>query len=386
MKQQILFIDHEKENLIVFKHQLKEHYHVHVATSVEDGYKILNDKDIKLVVVDQAMPQLSGIEFLEQTRIHFPDVIRMVLAEQESMKVVADAVKKGTAYRFIPKPFDDTELKNTVDKALEFAELRAENAALRSKLEQAHLDLNQLTQELHHAKRKAEEFGKLKSAFLANLSHEFRTPLTAIYGSADLLNSSLTAQSLKPELLEIITYNSNKLIRQFNDVIEVSLLDSGQVKLQIELFDLKKMFDELKAFAENKMIHYDKEHLELYFSSDQNIEGRSILTDGPKLQRMFENLLDNAIKFTEDGYVKYGCKFMESNKIKFFVDDSGLGIDECHHPHIFDAFRKESQNEDKLYEGVGMGLTIFKGYLDLFGGEFMMKSSMEKGTYIRFTL
>lgn len=386
MKQQILLIDHEHENLIVFKHQLNDHYQVHTATSVEDGYKILNDKDIKLVVVDQALPRLSGIEFLEKTRIDFPQVIRMVFTENANHDLVSEAINKGTANLSIPKQAFDSELKSVVDNAMELANLRTENEKLKSRLEHYKNELDLKNQELQTANRKAEEYNRLKSAFLANLSHEFRTPLTAIYGSADLLNSSLTAQSLKPELLEIITYNSNKLIRQFNDVIEVSLLDSGQVAIKMGKCKLKKLFDELKAFAEDKMLHYDKEHLELYFSSDQNIEDRYFMTDEAKLRRMFESLLDNAIKFTEEGYVKYGCKFMEGNKIKFFVDDSGIGINKEQQQHIFDSFRKDVQKGEKLYEGVGMGLTIFKGYLDLFEGDILVKSSEKKGTYIRFTL
>ncbi|HEX2968689.1 MAG TPA: ATP-binding protein [Bacteroidales bacterium] len=236
--------------------------------------------------------------------------------------------------------------------------------------------------ELIKAKNTAEESDKLKSAFLANISHEIRTPMNAIMGFSELLlNPDLTIDKRK-QFTTLISNGCRQLLHIITDVIDISLIDTGQVRIAISTFNINELLEDLyfifKSTAEIKNISfYQKKSL---------IDADAVIsTDREKLKHIFSNLLTNSFKFTQEGYVEYGYN-IDGGNIEFFVKDSGIGINPELHKAIFDRFRQAETTETRNYSGSGLGLSISKGYVEVLGGKIWLESEPGDGTVFIFTL
>ncbi len=264
----------------------------------------------------------------------------------------------------------------------------------RSKLERQQYELERLVQErtsdLMHAKIKAEESDKLKSAFLANMSHEIRTPLNAIIGFINLLNAEMIDEDEKKHFYQIIQSNGFSLLNLINDIIDFSKIEAGQLDINFTDVELDKMFDEL-------ILIYQEEIKNLKMGQGKNI--RLILNNGPikelpvlktdsiRLKQIFSNLLNNAIKFTDDGIIEFGIKKITENKeILFYTRDTGIGIDKANYDIIFERFRKVEDDKINVYRGAGLGLTITKYLVERLMGKIWLESKKGKGTEFLFTL
>jgi len=179
-KEPILYVDDEIENLQGFEYLLHRDFDVHVASSAKEGLEILANNQIKVVLTDQRMPEMSGIEFLEKIITLSPETIRIVITAYSDSDTILQAINQGKAYHFITKPWNNAELRNIIKRAVETYNLRKDKIELINHLQN-------LNAELIKAKEKAEESDKLKTSFLANMSHEIRTPLNAIVGFSNLL-------------------------------------------------------------------------------------------------------------------------------------------------------------------------------------------------------
>ncbi|MBN2523394.1 MAG: response regulator [Bacteroidales bacterium] len=237
------------------------------------------------------------------------------------------------------------------------------------------------TVELHAAKKKAEESDKLKSAFLANMSHEIRTPMNAIVGFTSLLCDEELLDDEKSNYLDVIKSNSNTLLTLINDILDISLIEANQLVINKEVFDINKVLSELLKYV---LIH-ESENIEISFQSGFKSDPFTIYNDPVRFKQVMTNLLNNAIKYTEKGYIKFGYEVMDK-LIQFYVSDSGVGISESDVEHIFNPFYKVENADSKLYQGAGIGLSITKNLVELMGGYIWVESEPEKGTTFYFVL
>jgi len=242
--------------------------------------------------------------------------------------------------------------------------------------------LKNFESELRGAKNKAEEGERLKTMFLQNISHEIRTPLNAICGSANLLNDNYFSSEQKDTLINIIQSSSNRLLAIVTDILTVSSLETGQEKTIIRKTNLNGVMAELeekfRPLAEEKGLDFT---VVTGLSSDASV----ILTDRSKLMRILSNLISNAVKFTNKGSVTVEYILVESN-IYFSVKDTGIGIDENLHQHIFDSFRQADTLIQYEYGGTGLGLSIVRGFAGLLGGSVKVESKPGKGSVFYVTL
>lgn len=239
--------------------------------------------------------------------------------------------------------------------------------------------------ELIHAKEKAEESDRLKTAFLHNISHEIRTPMNAIVGFSTLLAEPDIDVQSRNSYTEVIMQSSNHLLSIITDIFDISNIEANLVtaiKSEININSaLKKLYNQL-------VINADEKRLEFTYQTDLADSDALILTDSTKLTQVISNILSNAFKFTNSGYIKFGYE-VKHNLLEFFVADSGIGIPEEYQERIFDRFYQVENKKSRLYEGTGLGLAISKAYVELLGGKIWVSSGTETtgtGTSFFFTV
>ena len=237
-------------------------------------------------------------------------------------------------------------------------------------------------EELEEAKKRAEASDRLKSAFLENISHEIRTPLNGILGFAPLVIDPNVSDDEKYEYLEILNVSGKRLIQTVTDYMDISLLASGNMKTHIKPFQLNRLI------AEVEQVVFSKCSLKnISFQTQLTEQHRNITlnTDKELLKKIFFHLLDNAVKFTENGIVKLSCR-VESGNLVFMVSDSGVGISEAALPMVFDKFFQEETKLTRSHEGSGLGLTIVSEILKLLHGKISVESVKFQGAVFTFSI
>lgn len=243
---------------------------------------------------------------------------------------------------------------------------------------------NQIEIELASAKTKAEESDHLKSAFLSNMSHEIRTPLNGILGFCELLLDDSFTEDDKQVFAKHLTKNGNDLAKLINDIMDISKIQENQFEISKKKFNLNSLLDTI--FLEYK--HSDMKAMRNQISfkllkgnEDFEIE---LFSDPVRLTHIFQNLLNNAFYFTDEGFIHFGYLRTE-NGIEFYVEDSGCGIDEANRNLIFKPFFK-GKNQIIGSKGFGLGLAISKGLVKLLGGDLQFNSKPNAGSRFYFSI
>lgn len=242
--------------------------------------------------------------------------------------------------------------------------------------------LKDIEKELIASKEKAEESDRLKSAFLANMSHEIRTPMNGIMGFAELLKGRNIQGEKQQEYINIIQKSGKRMLNIINDLIDISKIEAGQIQVSKSVTDINLVMDELYQFflpeARSKGLKL-LQHKELQ-SNDGNI-----ITDSAKVIQVLTNLVKNAIKYTNTGQVIFGYETANS-MLKFYVQDTGIGIKESLQKEIFERFRQAELDFSKEYEGAGLGLSISRAFIEMLGGNIWLESDIGKGSTFYFTI
>lgn len=241
---------------------------------------------------------------------------------------------------------------------------------------------------LKEALSKAQESDKLKSEFLANISHELRTPLNAIIGLSSLIDSETSIDEVL-EYNDIIKSSGDHLLNIVENLIDISMIESKQLKSHKQPLKLKAVLQELDELMRIKQKHFHKNHLEFNLIIPEEYQEQTLNTDKIKLIKIFKSLIDNAFYFTNEGYINYGYTMYHSEGkpvIKFFVEDTGIGIHEENQTTIFDLFRQVDGSLSRTHEGMGTGLSIAKKLVTLLGGTIWVNSVVGQGSTFFFTI
>ncbi len=239
--------------------------------------------------------------------------------------------------------------------------------------------LKKVEQQLRIAKEKAEESDLLKSAFLANMSHEIRTPMNSIVGFANLLtNASLDEESRK-EYVRRINRNSEQLLALISDIIDLAKIESRQLSIIRSRVMLGQVMQELYDQFQQEIVRIGKPGIRLILDSDKKGEDVIIHTDHVRLTQVFQNLLNNAIKFTQEGEIRFGYRLSPKNRVLLFVADTGIGIARENYEIIFDQFRQVDGSQTRKFGGTGLGLAICRNLVRMMGGKIWVESELGKG-------
>jgi len=232
-----------------------------------------------------------------------------------------------------------------------------------------------LVSKLNEEKNRAEKSDRLKSSFLANISHEIRTPLNSIVGFSRLL--LMVGRGERRKYVNIIEKNSEMLLNLIDDIIDLSKIESRQIKLRNDRCNLLGIINEVH------MSNTSKDDVKFYV--DEGLTNTVIYTDEFRLKQILNNLITNSIKFTDDGHVKIGYK-LEPKNILFYVEDTGMGISEKDKDYVFERFTQLNEKDNREYGGTGLGLSICKKIVDILGGKIWFESEVGKGTTFYFTI
>jgi len=233
--------------------------------------------------------------------------------------------------------------------------------------------------------KKAKEADLLKSSFLSNLSHEIRTPLNSIIGFSTILSDpdSEYSKEEKKQFGAIITESNNSLLRLIDDILDASLLESGQMKLEGKEFCVNELVDDIKKVYSKVVVEDNKKPIN--FTAELPPSHTHIVSDKTRINQVITNLLDNAFKFTNSGSIKIGFNYGDE-LLHFYVSDTGIGIEDEYAQSIFTRFFKIENNNKVLYRGSGIGLYLTKKNVELLGGNIWFESDFGKGTTFHVTI
>lgn len=238
---------------------------------------------------------------------------------------------------------------------------------------------------LQEAKRKAEESDRLKSLFLSNMSHEIRTPMNAIVGFAEMLQDTDLNREQKNRFLDVIIKSGDNLLRLINDIIDISKIEAGQLKFDYSDCLVNEMISDLETYFKQELVRQKKQHLNLYVQFGHPESDFALQTDCTRLKQILNNLIGNAVKFTDDGFIEFGYQ-IKSGSIEFFVRDSGIGIAADKQKLIFERFGQVQEAISRNLSGTGLGLTISKNLVEMLGGAIWVDSIPGEGSTFFFSL
>lgn len=239
-------------------------------------------------------------------------------------------------------------------------------------------------EQLKIAKDRAEESDRLKSSFLANMSHEIRTPMNAILGFTDLVISGDINPEESVKYLKLIRNSGETLLNLINDIIDFSKIQTGQLSLRPETFDLNILLDNITMVASALIIRYNKK-IKIVVKKGSANDSFLIIADPFRLEQVLYNLVNNAIKFTEAGEISIDYKIIDSKTISFSLKDSGIGVAPENQEFIFERFSQVEKSPSTNNGGTGLGLAISKSLLTLMGGTISVDSELNKGSTFTFT-
>ena len=347
-----------------------------VITNLQGGIEIVNPSFSQITGYSSEEvigKEIGFVNFDTNVGPLYKDIMNNVLSGEDWQGEFQNKKKNGEKYWELASI---STVKNDKGEITHFVVI-SEDITSRKKNEKELLD----------AKEKAEESDRLKTAFLANLSHEIRTPMNAIIGFSNLLLEEDILYDEKVKLNSLINDNSQNLLKLIDDVIDISKIQSGDIKISnTECYINKLLLDLYVSFSIKAENNTNKDvHLSLHKGS--KIKDFSVITDPIRLKQILYNLIENAVKFTKKGFVEFGYTVNEAeNKIQFHVIDSGIGISNDKFDMIYDLFRQADESFTREYGGTGIGLSIAKKLVGHLGGEIWVQSTPNQGTNIYFTL
>jgi signal transduction histidine kinase len=359
----ILIVDDNPHNLqLLGKMLLDDNYKIEFATNGKAALEWLSERQFELILLDINMPGMDGFEVCRRIRLmdSMTNVPIIFLSAETDRESILRGFGLG-AQDYVTKPFDSRELLVRI---------------------KTHLALKDNIEKLEIEKVRAQSADNLKSAFLATMSHELRTPLNSIIGFTGILLQErpgpLNAEQKKQ--LGMVQNSARHLLTLINDVLDISKIEAGQLKINIENFSLpeliSKVVDSSNPFAERK-------NLKITVSVDDNID--IIKSDKLRVQQILLNLVNNAIKFTETGIITIRC-FTDYSNTKIQITDSGIGIEKGKMEQLFKPFMQIDTGLTRKHEGTGLGLSICKKLADLLNIKIEVQSEFGSGSTFTLSL
>lgn len=381
----ILIIDDEK----IIRERLKnllelDGFEAFAAENGREGLEVFQKEKPEIMLVDIKMPGIDGIEVLKKIKKETKKTEIIIITGHGEIDTAIQALKAG-AFSYIRKPIEYDELEIDIKKALDKQEMQR-------KLEEYVQKIEEKSQMLELAKEKAEAANRAKSEFLANISHEIRTPIGGIMGFSELLQGTSLDKEQK-DYVATISESSELLLALINDILDVSKIEAGEIELENIDFSLEYLVESVLKIVRPKLKDSD---VKLHSHFIKNIPDR-YRGDPTRIKQILPNLLGNSVKFTEKGEINVTISLEtgaeekdkdkhEMKRLQLSVKDTGIGIPDDKTKTIFDAFKQADSSTTRRYGGTGLGLFIVNKLVGKMGGNIQVKSEEGKGSEFIVTL
>ncbi|MSP62739.1 MAG: hybrid sensor histidine kinase/response regulator [Myxococcales bacterium] len=379
----VLVVDDEPEVVKSVQDLLRLDYRVIGATRASEGMAILAREEVHVVMADQRMPGMTGVEFLHRVRGQYPEAIRLLFTGYADLRAVIDAINQGNVYRYITKPWDPDEIQSVIRGAVEHYDLLVDRRRLLTAVQRSNVELAEKNRELAESDR-------LKAAFIQVASHELRTPLTILVGMSQLAHAR-KAELPRPQRdwVEHIARASQRLHHLVDQIVTMLIAGKYERPLERRPVDLagllREAADDVRPFIE--------------------LRGQTLALDLPaglgtlpveaaKIRDSVNHLLLNAIKFTPDGgAITLAAGRSDGGGAQIRVRDTGVGIDEASLARLFEPFftgfdpgHHASGRFEFGTRGLGLGLTVVNAFVEMHGGTVAAESKAGLGSTFTVTL
>jgi signal transduction histidine kinase len=374
----LLVVDDEPEVLRSVHDLLRHEYRVLTCDRGLDALEVLDSNpDIHVVMSDQRMPGMSGVEVLRHAHRTRPEATRLLFTAYADPKAIIDAINQGHVFRYIAKPWDPDELQTVVRQAVEQHDLLAEKA--------------RLLRELTETNRRLLEADRLKGAFIEVASHELNTPVAVVLGMAQLWKLTLgeSASASERNWVDRIQSAGKRLATTVERMLKLVRTDEMSHPLDLQATPLAPLVDEVVAEAG---VFLQARGQSVVLDLDPALGEARI--DRAKVGDVLMNLVVNAIKFTPDaGVIRVSARPDGADAVRFEVADEGTGLDAGTTPYVFEPFftgfdtMHHSSGEFEFGKrGIGLGLCLVKRFVELHGGTVEVMSAPGSGSTFAFTL
>jgi signal transduction histidine kinase len=391
----VLVVDDEGDVVKSVQDLLRLDFRVLGTTDAHDALRLMEENEVHIVMSDQRMPEMTGVEFLHRCRGEHPEAIRLLFTGYADIRAVIEAINQGNVYRYLTKPWDPDELQSVMREAAERFDLIVARQRLTEELRQKNAELERANEELRQSM-------ELKTAFIQVASHELRTPLAILLG---LTRLATTARADVPEPVAQWHVRMDAAAHRLRRLVDelVAMLSAGRFEhaLAPEVVDLPNL---LRQAADDVRPFVELRHQTL--RQDWPADLGTIEADPAKLRDSLNHLLLNAVKFTPDGgtitlaasrrpaapdAVEGGDA--EAGGVQIRVTDTGVGVDAAALARLFEPFftgfdpsHHSSGTHEFNRKGLGLGLSVVKAFVELHGGRVTAASEPREGTTVVITL
>jgi signal transduction histidine kinase len=347
-KPNILIVDDEMGPRESLKMILNPYYNVYTADRGAQAIEMLKQVPVDLVTLDLKMPGFSGINVLEKVKQHDADIEAIIITGYGSLDTAIEGLRLG-AFDYISKPFDVNHILALVRRGLERRNAKT-------------------------------QLRQVKSDFLSNISHELRTPLSVVVGFVYLLLNQVIGKLTEEQqkVLETVYRNSEELLELIDNVLWMTSLNAGDANATIDKFDVRDVINETVK-------RYEKPIREKGLRLDVKLaeSDLSLDSDRAKVERVFQNVFNNAVKFTSEGEIVVKAQSSAlGDRIEIEITDTGVGIEASKMDSIFEPFHQADNSMQRSYSGLGIGLTVARRMAELIGGKLGVSSKPGVGTRV----
>lgn len=375
----LLVIDDDIDVLHALKRLfINESYGIITVADMDEALEILGNEKIKVLICDQRMPNISGIEFFRKIKKSYPDIKRILITGYSDLTATQEAINIGEVYRYIHKPWDPVELKVSVYQAIQHYDLEKERQNLQKTTEEKNKELEILNKTL-------KAMYEVQKEFSTTVYQELRRPLATIKITMDEI-TALPAENLdekQTNAINKVKQNADELNGLVNDILDVSNLEVEQLGLELKYHDITQVIQ--RILDETKDNRNDS--LDIHFNRDDS-ELPQIPIDAEKINRVLLHLISNAAKFSgkKEGIEIFCHGHQDANYIEVGVQDKGEGIEEERVPLLFQKIHGAQNNGKNKGHWIGSSLSTCKEILKQHGGKIWVESEKGKGSCFRFIL